>query len=119
MLMNRQKIGVRVRMGAASRTPGLCMTDSPLLLRLAVALAIGLMIGLERGWKQREEAEGERTAGLRTYTLTALLGGLCAILSGQTHPAFLALSFFSFAIAFSAFSWLQAKAENNFSVTGV
>lgn len=95
------------------------MTDSPLLLRLAVALAIGLMIGLERGWKQREEAEGGRAAGLRTYTLTALLGGLCAILSGQTHSAFLALSFFGFAIAFSAFSWLQAKAESNFSVTGV
>lgn len=95
------------------------MTDSPLLLRLAVALAIGLMIGLERGWKQREEAEGERTAGLRTYTLTSLLGGLCAILSSQTHPAFLALSFFGFAIAFSAFSWLEAKSQHNFSVTGV
>ncbi|MCB5173708.1 MgtC/SapB family protein [Microvirga lenta] len=95
------------------------MTDSPLLFRLAVALAIGLMIGLERGWKQREEAEGERTAGLRTYTLTALLGGLCAILATHTSPVFLGLAFFGFAIGFSAFSWLEAKAEQNFSVTGV
>ena len=39
------------------------MNDTSLLLRLAVALAIGLLIGLERGWQQRDEAEGERTAG--------------------------------------------------------
>ena len=52
------------------------MNDTSLLFRLVVALAIGLLIGLERGWRQREEAEGERTAGLRTYTLSALLGAL-------------------------------------------
>ncbi|WP_114945445.1 MgtC/SapB family protein [Microvirga calopogonii] len=95
------------------------MTDTSLLFRLVVALAIGLLIGLERGWKQREEAEGERTAGLRTYTLIALLGALSAVLAGYTSPAFLALSFLGFALAFSAFSWLEAKAEENFSVTGV
>jgi uncharacterized membrane protein YhiD involved in acid resistance len=40
--------------------------------RLAVALAIGLVIGIERGWKQRGEAEGERAAGLRTLALSGL-----------------------------------------------
>lgn len=95
------------------------MTDTSLLFRLAVALAIGLLIGLERGWRQREEAEGERTAGLRTYTLTALLGGLSAILASHTHAAFLGLSFLGFALGFSAFAWLEAKMERNFSVTGV
>ncbi len=95
------------------------MNDTSLLFRLGAALAIGLLIGLERGWKQREEAEGERTAGLRTYTLIALLGALSAILTTYTHVAFLALSFLGFSLAFSAFSWLEAKAEENFSVTGV
>jgi uncharacterized membrane protein (DUF4010 family) len=95
------------------------MNDTPLLFRLAVALAIGLLIGLERGWKQREEAEGERTAGLRTYTLIALLGALSAILTNYTNAVFLALAFLGFSLAFSAFSWLEAKAEENFSVTGV
>ena len=28
------------------------------LARLAIALAIGLLIGLERGWSSREEKEG-------------------------------------------------------------
>jgi len=95
------------------------MNDVSLLLRFAVALAIGLLIGLERGWKQREEAEGERTAGLRTYTLIALLGALSAVLASHTSPLFLALSFLGFALGFSAFSWLEAKSEHNFSVTGV
>lgn len=95
------------------------MNDTSLLSRLGVALAIGLLIGLERGWKQREEAEGERTAGLRTYTLIALLGALSAILTTYTNAVFLALAFLGFSLAFSAFSWLEAKAEENFSVTGV
>nr|WP_305909505.1 MgtC/SapB family protein [Methylomarinum sp. Ch1-1]MDP4522422.1 MgtC/SapB family protein [Methylomarinum sp. Ch1-1] len=41
---------------------------------LSVALAIGLLIGLERGWKERKAEEGARVAGVRTYGLTGLLG---------------------------------------------
>ena len=95
------------------------MDDTSPFFRLAVALAIGLLVGLERGWQQRDEAEGERTAGLRTYTLVALLGALSAVLTSHTDAAFLALSFLGFSLAFTAFSWLEAKAEGNFSVTGV
>jgi uncharacterized membrane protein (DUF4010 family) len=49
------------------------------LLRLAIAAATGLVIGLERGWSQREEAAGQRVAGLRTFTLAALAGALCGL----------------------------------------
>ena len=51
-----------------------------ILQRLGLALAIGLLVGLERGWKTRDEAEGGRVAGLRTYALSGLLGGLSASL---------------------------------------
>ena len=47
---------------------------------LGVALAIGLLVGVERGWKGREAREGERVAGVRTYGLIALLGGGSALL---------------------------------------
>ncbi|MGB5083073.1 MAG: MgtC/SapB family protein, partial [Methylocystis silviterrae] len=40
-----------------------------LIQRLSIALAIGLLIGLERGWTSRDESEGERAAGLRTHGL--------------------------------------------------
>ncbi len=45
---------------------------------LVASLAIGLLIGLERGWRGRELSEGGRVAGLRTFALTGLLGGLLA-----------------------------------------
>ena len=52
------------------------MDRDDLFLRLGLALAIGFLIGLERGWKERDEKEGQRTAGLRTFSLIALLGGI-------------------------------------------
>lgn len=58
--------------------------------RLAVALAIGLLIGIERGWKARELAPGERVAGVRTFGVTGFLGGLAAILTLETSAATLA-----------------------------
>ena len=39
---------------------------------LIAALAVGLVIGLERGWHERELPEGGRVAGLRTFALTGV-----------------------------------------------
>ena len=54
--------------------------DQPVLALLA-GLAIGLLIGIERGWVQREFGEGQRIAGVRTYALLGLLGGMVGVLS--------------------------------------
>lgn len=54
-----------------------------LLLDLCTALAIGLLIGAERGWSARSTRDERLTAGLRTYGLLGLLGGL-GLLLGQT-----------------------------------
>jgi uncharacterized membrane protein (DUF4010 family) len=51
--------------------------------RLSVALAVGLLIGLERGWSARNEEEGERAAGLRTLALIGLSGGVWGIIAGR------------------------------------
>ena len=53
---------------------------------LVAALAIGLLIGLERGWHDRELPEGSRVAGLRTFTLTGLLGGVLGHLQPNFGP---------------------------------
>jgi uncharacterized membrane protein (DUF4010 family) len=45
---------------------------------LAAAVAVGMVIGLERGWRDRDGAEGTRVAGLRTFALIGLLGGVLA-----------------------------------------
>ena len=53
--------------------------------QLGAALAIGLMIGLERGWKLRDSAEGQRVAGIRTFSLLALVAGLAGLLAAAGY----------------------------------
>jgi uncharacterized membrane protein (DUF4010 family) len=48
------------------------------IIDLLIALGIGLLIGLERGWKGRGDPDGTRVAGLRTIGLIGFLGGLLA-----------------------------------------
>lgn len=51
--------------------------------RLALAAGLGLMVGVERGWRKREQPEGSRAAGVRTYTLIGLFGGAAAALQSD------------------------------------
>ena len=46
-----------------------------LMSRFGLALGIGLF-GLERGWRSREEPSGARAAGIRTFAISGLLGGV-------------------------------------------
>jgi uncharacterized membrane protein (DUF4010 family) len=46
---------------------------------LALALAIGLLIGVERGWRMRDEQAGRRVAGIRSFAILGLIGGLSGI----------------------------------------
>jgi len=55
---------------------------------IALALALGLLVGIERGWTQRDQAPGSRFAGIRTYGLLGLAGGL----GGALQAAFPVLS---------------------------
>jgi uncharacterized membrane protein (DUF4010 family) len=50
---------------------------------LAVALAAGLLIGIERGWRQRDVTAGGRVAGVRTFALLGILGGVSGLLAKQ------------------------------------
>jgi len=63
------------------------MTPAQTLLHLGMALAVGLLIGTERGWHERDAAEGSRPAGIRTFALIALLGGLTTVLGDSAGPA--------------------------------
>ncbi|MFA7441094.1 MAG: MgtC/SapB family protein [Sphingomonadaceae bacterium] len=90
-----------------------------LLSRLAVALAIGLLVGLERGWKSRDEQEGRRAAGFRTFALTGLLGGVSGIVADATHPMVLGFLSLGYIGAFASFHYLEARETGDLSVTSV
>lgn len=67
--------------------------DYQLALNLVAALAIGLLIGLERGWSKRQDSEGSRVAGFRTFGVIGLLGGITAVLSREQGELMLAAVF--------------------------
>ncbi len=50
-------------------------------LRLGAALAVGFLIGFERGWHKRDDPEGSRTAGVRTFALIGLVGGIAGFVA--------------------------------------
>jgi uncharacterized membrane protein (DUF4010 family) len=76
-------------------------------LRLACALAIGLLIGAER---ERHKGEGPQRspAGVRTFTLAALSGGVSVVVGGDL---LLALSTAIFAV-FSAVAYLRTRDQD-------
>jgi len=84
---------------------------------LGIALAIGLLIGIERGWKQREMAEGDRVAGLRTFGLIGLMGGIMALLE-PTHLGWLVPAGFVVLGAFVLFGhWRAARETGDYGIT--
>jgi len=99
------------------------MDAEELIRRLAAALAIGLLVGTERHWRERQEAEGRRTAGVRTFALTGLFGGVIAVLAlafGETGGAL--LLGFGLAALLAAqlpFALREADAENKVSATSL
>ncbi len=58
---------------------------------VALALALGLLIGIERGWSQRLDADGARVAGIRTFALLGLTGGLAGEAARLANPGLAAV----------------------------
>jgi uncharacterized membrane protein (DUF4010 family) len=91
-----------------------------LLSRFAVALGIGLLIGLERGWRTREMQSGRRAAGIRTFAVSGLLGAVVATLgqeAGSSGGFVLGAGFAAFAAVMIVFCREENRASGNFSAT--
>lgn len=86
--------------------------------RLAMALGIGFLVGVERGWQHRDAPDGTRAAGLRTHAIIGLMGGVSGAMLpmvGQFGFAALALAF---AGAFITFKVRESQKDEDLSVTG-
>jgi uncharacterized membrane protein (DUF4010 family) len=98
-------------------TPADQLNQLPMLLRLGVALAIGLMIGLERGWEFRELPTAQRTAGLRTFGAIGLLGGVTAELGGDRGAMLIAAIAIALSIVLAAAYWRESESGHDVSLT--
>jgi uncharacterized membrane protein (DUF4010 family) len=84
---------------------------------LGLALAIGLLIGLERGWQEREVDATGRVAGIRTFALIGLLGGIWGALFPIVGGVALGFAAFAFAVGLARFEWRESVRANTLSAT--
>lgn len=88
-----------------------------LATRLGLALALGFVIGLERGWKERDEGEGHRTAGIRTFSLIGLLGGILGMLSLGGDRMLISAGFLLTGAVLAVFMWREGERQGDYSAT--
>jgi uncharacterized membrane protein (DUF4010 family) len=86
---------------------------------LGIALAVGLLIGIERGWTTREAKEGERIAGLRTYGLIAVLGSCAGLLVQYIGALGFGLIFLAFSIIVTTAYALHCRTSADSSITSL
>lgn len=89
-----------------------------LFQRLALALGIGFLIGVERGWKHREAADGTRAAGLRTHAVIGLTGGVAGVLLPSIGGLGFATITLGVMAAIVAFKLRESDRDHDVSVTG-
>lgn len=87
------------------------------LFALGIALALGALIGLQRGWLTRDKAAGQRVAGIRTHALLGLLGGLSVQLGRELGNWVPAILLVMVALAGLAGFLMQNRQHQDFSIT--
>lgn len=86
---------------------------------LLVALLLGAIVGTQRGWVARNNVEGSRVAGIRTFSLVGLYGGLSAILAAHYSPLLLGFALLALVVLASIAFVLKQRKSQDISITGV
>ncbi len=90
-----------------------------LIWNLFIALLLGAIVGTQRGWVMRNSVEGSRVAGIRTFSLVGLLGGLVGILANIYTPLLLGFALIALVILACIAFVIQQKKSEDISITGV
>ena len=98
-------------------TTAITETYLTLFSNLLVALAIGFLIGLERGWSKRELEPGRRIAGIRTFGLISLLGGLTMLLGRESSIWVIALAFGGLGLLVASAAFIEAQRTGEYGIT--
>jgi len=97
------------------------MDFQELISRFGLALGIGLLFGLERGWRMRGEPPGGRTAGIRTFGISGILGGVVGAtartVDGVGAGLVLGLGLAAFSAGLAVFCLEENRAQKDFSAT--
>lgn len=83
---------------------------------VGLAFALGLLIGVERGWSHRLEPDGSRVAGIRTFALLGLAGGVAGETTARVSPLIGAAILIAAAAAL-LIGYARAAAKDDLSAT--
>jgi uncharacterized membrane protein (DUF4010 family) len=88
--------------------------------RLSAALAIGILVGIVRGWQEQEHRDdGIRRAGIRTFGLAGFLGGLAGYLQTLSGPVLPVALLLLFGAAVIVVRLREVEVVEDFSLAGV
>ena len=90
-------------------------------LRIGVGLIVGMLVGLERGFKLKDQPDGRRVAGVRTFSLLGLGGGIAGLI-GSLGQAVVGAVLMAGAIGMLAIAYaprLKAKGDATSPVAAV
>lgn len=90
--------------------------DAQQLLGVAIATGVGLAIGLERGW-QEIATRAHSAAGIRTFTLVGLLGGVCGWLQSIQGVDLVLLGLLAITLLTSIAYYLQYQRSEELGLT--
>lgn len=85
---------------------------------MATALACGLLIGVERGWKLREQKPGSRVAGVRTFSMLGLGAGIAGLIGKLGYP-FAGAAIVAAAVALLVIAYSRPLESHHDSTTAV
>lgn len=86
---------------------------------LLIALLLGAIVGTQRGWVTRHNVEGSRVAGIRTFSLVGLYGGLSALLAQRYSPLLLGFALLALVVVTCIAFVLKQRKSQDISITGV
>lgn len=89
--------------------------DVSVITSVCLALGLGLLIGVQRGWAVRDAPDGTRFAGIRTFGLIGLAGGMAGVL--QTVEPSEAFVLMAASAALILFGYVRASQDEG-SVSG-
>lgn len=93
--------------------------ETTILRNLAASLAVGVLIGIERGWRQRDASDGSRVSGLRTFTLLGLAGGISGLLPDLIAATVSLAILFSLVLGYRTTLERQANLSVTNTIVGV
>jgi uncharacterized membrane protein (DUF4010 family) len=78
-----------------------------------------MLIGLQRGWHQRDTPAGGRIAGIRTFGLLALSGALAGVLTTPLGPGIAIAMGLAVTLLLGLAHWLDSNNDHDYGITTI